>query len=191
MIPKEVIDELKQSHPELWAQKRAVLTEQQTAQVILAQIEIDKANPPHLEAVAQAKRLIVMVNAKGAEFQRLKGEVIERIKALGEHADLIDVEFISAEGLPTAADDQRIADLERLLAEHSELVTRQAERITELEGLLEASVKQLKLERDQAIGERDAFKSVNETQRLKLEKAEADLKAAQDALQKPVPKAKK
>lgn len=133
MIPKEVIDELKQSHPEAWAQKRAVLTEQQAAQVILAQIEIDQANPPHLELVATAKHLIHLANVKGAEVQRLKDEVIERIKALGDHAQLIDIELI------TATEDGDVSGLNKLLEEHRELIARQSERITELEADLKAA----------------------------------------------------
>lgn len=56
---REQIQALKESHPELWATKKAAgLSDEQAAAVILAQIEHDKANPPHLIAAAKARSLI-------------------------------------------------------------------------------------------------------------------------------------
>lgn len=128
MIPKDQLDEIKAAHPELWNAKRAAgLNDQQTAQVILAQIEHDKNHPPHLEAVAEVKKLIVLTNRKGTELAALRASVTGRVKELGEHANLLDVEILSAPA------DGDVSGLNKLLEEHRELVKQQLERIKELE----------------------------------------------------------
>jgi hypothetical protein len=141
MIPKEVIDELKQSHPELWAQKRAVLTEQQTAQVILAQIEIDKANPPHLEQVSRVKSLIEVANLKHAQAETVRIAAQRSLVELGEHAQLIDIELVDSIGPDEKRKllDEQHADLNRLLDECRDFSLQQAARITELEADLKAA----------------------------------------------------
>lgn len=60
---REQIQALQELHPEAFAEKRAAgLTDQQAAAVIAAQIEHDKANPPHLIAAAKARSLIGLAN---------------------------------------------------------------------------------------------------------------------------------
>lgn len=191
MIPAETIAELKVSHVDAWQQKRtAGLTEQQTAQVILAQIEHDQEHPPHLEAVAAAKKLVLLVNAKGAEFESLKAEVIARMKALGEHASLVDVEFISA----PATDTTDVSALNKLLDEHRELLARNAERITELEA--EVDLKAERILRLEDLN-REAATTIGEGIELhsrvaaENERLQADLKAAQAALEAAASKRKK
>lgn len=213
MFTPDQIKEIRAAHPEVFAQKIAALKdEQMVCQVILDQVEHDKQHPPHLEAVAATKRLIVLVNAKGAEFQRLKAEVIERVKALGEHAELLDIRFISVDGISNeekrALLDSQHADLNRLLDECREFSKAQEGRIIELEGFLDTQGKtladivadnglkaerilQLEAERDQALGDLDALKGVNAAHLAKLTQAEADLKAAQEALKAEQAKPKK
>lgn len=192
MIPAETIAELKASHADAWQQKRAAgLTEQQTAQVILSQIELDKTHPPEVEA---ARRIKQSRNHVHMQQQRFREALASHKRAVDEVAALfpagIDLEPFTLELGRTGAD---LTGLNKLLEEHRELVARQNERIKELETevdlkverilQLEDQVKALIQERDQVLGDLDALKGVNEMHRIKLEKAETDLKASQAALE--------
>jgi hypothetical protein len=106
MIPAEQIAELKTKHPQLWAQKRAVLTEQQSAQVILAQLAHDAANPPHLEQVARVKNLILALNLKQTQTAGLRQAAEQALAELGEHAPLVGV------SLNASPETERIKELE-------------------------------------------------------------------------------
>lgn len=191
MIPAETIAELKASHADAWQQKRAAgLTEQQTAQVILSQIELDKTHPPEVEA---ARRIKQSRNHLHVQQQRFREALASHKRAMDEVAvqfpDGIDLEPFTLE---LESSDADLSGLNKLLEEHRELVARQNERIKELEAgcdlkverilQLEDQVKALTQERDQALGDLDSLKGVNEMHRIKLEKTEADLKAAQAAL---------
>lgn len=89
---REQIQALQEVHPEAFAEKRAAgLTIEQAAAVILAQIEHDKANPPHLIAAAKARSLIGLANASLstaqahiAEAEKARAEAL----ALDPSADL-------------------------------------------------------------------------------------------------------
>lgn len=60
---REQIQAMKDSYPEAFAAKKAAsLSDEQAAAVIVAQIEHDKANPPHLIAAAKARSLIGLAN---------------------------------------------------------------------------------------------------------------------------------
>ena len=181
MIPAETIAELKVSHAAAWQQKRAAgLNEQQTAQVILSQIEHDKANPPEAEAI---KRIHSAREATKAQRQRFREALASHKRIAEEIAAMFPNIAAGTFHLELEDDDTDLTGLKKLLEEHRELVARQAERITELEALLEASVKRLEQERDEVQGNFDALKGVNEMHRIKLEKAEAELKASQAALE--------
>lgn len=131
MITAETIAELKISHAEAWQQKRAAgLTEQQTAQVILSQIEIEKANPPETEAL---KRVHSAREATKAQHQRFRAALASHKRIAEEIAAMFPSIDAGTFQLEPEDDDTDLTGLNKLLEEHRELVAQQNERIKELE----------------------------------------------------------
>ena len=118
MTPEQIA-ELKKSHPEAWAAKRAAgLTEQQTAQAIAAQIAHDEAHPPHLARVAEVRRLIESVNAAHAQLAQQTAEAEAAIAELGKHAELLGVtlDVFQADDRLIDAMNEKEKEIEKLLA---------------------------------------------------------------------------
>jgi phage-related protein len=198
MIPAETIAELKVSHADAWQQKRtAGLNEQQTAQVILSQIEIDNANPPEAEAL---KRVHSARGATKAQRQRFREALASHKRIAEEVAALFPGIDAGSFRIEMEDDDADLTGLNKVLEEHRELVAQQNERIKELEDFLDEQGKQLALKAERVKQLEDGSKALDADLREAMEKAaereqhvrglEADLRAAQDAL-KPAPKAKK
>lgn len=188
MITAETIEELKKSHPDAWRAKRAAsLTEQQAAQVILSQIEIDKANPPHLEAVKRAKGLVEIANLKASQFATVRIAAERMLAELGEHAELVDLTFIDPAGRPASTADLEQArainaDLNRLLDECREFGTRQDERIKELEADLAVKAERISQITDELQAQSEASTAACTAKDERIADLEADMRLSHEAL---------
>lgn len=144
---QESIQRIKESHPQVFALKRAAgLDENQAAQVIQAQIEADQANPPGPAALRHVRNLAEILASRLRLIKELFTETQEALTAaVNLNPDLPASEFPS---LPSLGSDGS-AELEPLraaLAAREQEVINLGAEIT----LKNERIQQLEAERDEA-----------------------------------------
>lgn len=124
------IQAIKEAHKEEFALKRkAGLSELQAAQVIVAQIEHDKAHPPGPIALGKARNLVEIFTSR---FEQLKKLAQEAFEAIAEAARL-GIHESDLPNLPVLITDSQDTSLREALAKREQEVIDLGAKVVDLE----------------------------------------------------------